>query len=140
MQDRLEELKKQLDDDFREPRHRTRNEIEREIESFYLRSERVARKTRSRLHRHIDYELNGKTGQRRRQALADFLLDRQGRPRVDGVAAFSFKFKAGLSPALQKALADLDMPVINALTLYRQTTEQWQASPQGMNNFAVAFP
>ena len=71
--------------------------------------------------------------------IREFLLDRNGRPRVDGVAAFSLKFKAGLSPALQKALADLDMPVINALTLYRQTTEQWQASPQGMNNFAVAF-
>lgn len=69
----------------------------------------------------------------------EFLLDRQGRPRVDGVAAFSFKFKAGLSPELQKALRDLDLPVINALTLYRQTTDQWQASVQGMNSFAVAF-
>ena len=93
MQDRLEELKKQLDDDFRKPRHRTRNEIEREIETFFQRSERVARKTRSRLHRHIDYELNGKTGQRRRQALADFLLDRQDEfaeqhPNLDLVAEF----------------------------------------------------
>lgn len=71
--------------------------------------------------------------------IREFLLDRQGRPRVDGVAAFSFKFKAGLSPELQKALRDLDLPVINALTLYRQTTDQWQASVQGMNSFAVAF-
>lgn len=71
--------------------------------------------------------------------IREFLLDAGGRPRVDGVAAFSFKFKAGLSPAMQKALQDLDLPVINLLTLYRQTTDQWQKSAQGMNSFSVAF-
>ena len=71
--------------------------------------------------------------------IREFLLDHHGRPRVDGVAAFSFKFKAGLSPVMQKALQDLDLPVVNALTLYRQTTGEWQASPQGMSSFAVAF-
>ncbi|MBQ7393585.1 MAG: cobaltochelatase subunit CobN [Lentisphaeria bacterium] len=71
--------------------------------------------------------------------IREFLLDRQGKARVDGVAAFSFKFKAGLSPVLQNALRDLDLPVVNALTLYRQTTAQWQDSPQGMNRFSVAF-
>ena len=67
------------------------------------------------------------------------LLDRRGRPRVDLVIAFAFKFKAGLSDAMKRALVELDLPVVNALTLYRQTTEEWRASPQGMNAFSVAF-
>ena len=77
IQDRLSELKKQLEDDFRKPHQRNRQELEREIESFYQRAERAARKTRGRLGRNIDYELNGKVGQRRKQALAGFLMEYQ---------------------------------------------------------------
>ena len=47
--------------------------------------------------------------------IRNFLLDRDGRSRFDIAVAFSFKFKAGLGEALMKALADLDIPVINAL-------------------------
>ena len=67
------------------------------------------------------------------------MLSNNGKPLVDIILAFSFKFKAGLSKELHAALADCGVPVINALSLYRQTTEQWRTSPRGMNDFAVAF-
>lgn len=71
--------------------------------------------------------------------IREFLLDAEGRARVDAVLAFSFKFKSGLGEPLQQAMQSLDVPVFNALRLYRQTTAEWEASPQGMNAFAVAF-
>ncbi len=36
-------------------------------------------------------------------------------------------------------MAELDVPVFNALRLYRQTTPEWRSSVRGMNDFAVAF-
>ena len=71
--------------------------------------------------------------------IRNFLLDGNGRSRFDIAIAFSFKFKAGLGEPLKNALADLDIPVINALKLYRQTSDEWEKSVQGMNNFSVAF-
>lgn len=73
------------------------------------------------------------------QLIRRFLLDRNGASRFDLVIAFTFKFKAGLGESLKQALAQLDVPVINALKLYRQTTPEWEQSPQGMNSFSVAF-
>ncbi|MBO4630326.1 MAG: cobaltochelatase subunit CobN, partial [Lentisphaeria bacterium] len=73
------------------------------------------------------------------RVIRDLLLDRNGKPRVDAVLALSFKFKTGLGEPLQRALKDLDVPVFNALRLYRQVTREWENSPQGMNNFSVAF-
>ncbi|MBQ9336035.1 MAG: cobaltochelatase subunit CobN [Lentisphaeria bacterium] len=73
------------------------------------------------------------------RVIRELLLGRDGKPRVDAVLALSFKFKAGLGEPLRRALNDLDVPVFNALRLYRQTTPEWEASQQGMNNFAVAF-
>lgn len=71
--------------------------------------------------------------------IRNFLLDGNGKSRFDIAIAFSFKFKAGLGEPLKKALSDLDIPVVNALKLYRQTSEEWERSVQGMNNFSVAF-
>ena len=66
------------------------------------------------------------------------LMDK-GKPQADAILAFSFKFKANLGKDLALAMANLGVPVFNALSLYRQTTPQWRESLQGMNNFAVAF-
>lgn len=74
-----------------------------------------------------------------RKLIQDFLLDRNGKSRFDFVIAFTFKFKAGLGEQLRKAMAKLDVPVVNALKLYRQTTPEWEKSVQGMNSFSVAF-
>lgn len=73
------------------------------------------------------------------EVIRDLLLDPHGRPQVDAVLALSFKFKAGLGEKLRCALKDLDVPVFNALRLYRQTTPEWESSRRGMNDFSVAF-
>jgi len=73
------------------------------------------------------------------QMIDELLLDKAGKARVDAVLALSFKFKSGLGEPLRQALAKLDVPVFNALRLYRQTTPEWEASPRGMNDFSVAF-
>ena len=67
------------------------------------------------------------------------LLDAGGRSQVDAVLALSFKFKAGLGEDLRTAIRDLDVPIFNALRLYRQTTPEWAESVRGMNDFSVAF-
>ncbi|MGE4565902.1 MAG: cobaltochelatase subunit CobN, partial [Victivallaceae bacterium] len=71
--------------------------------------------------------------------IRELLLDADGKAAVDAVLALSFKFKSGLGEPLRQAMADLDVPVFNALRLYRQTTAEWQSSVRGMNDFAVAF-
>ncbi|MBO4647842.1 MAG: cobaltochelatase subunit CobN [Lentisphaeria bacterium] len=73
------------------------------------------------------------------RVIRELLLDHSGKAQVDAVLALSFKFKTGLGEPLRLALKDLDVPVFNALRLYRQTTPEWENSVQGMNNFAVAF-
>ncbi len=71
--------------------------------------------------------------------IRELLLDANGRPTVNAVLALSFKFKSGLGEELRCALADLGLPVFNALRLYRQTTPEWEDSVRGMNDFSVAF-
>ncbi len=73
------------------------------------------------------------------QVIRKLLLDSSGKTQVDAVLALSFKFKAGLGEPLRLAVKDLDMPIFNALRLYRQTTPEWEASTRGMNDFSVAF-
>lgn len=73
------------------------------------------------------------------RVIHELLLDKTGKPAVDALLALSFKFKSGLGEPLRLALKQLDMPVFNALRLYRQTTPEWQASTRGMNDFSVAF-
>ena len=73
------------------------------------------------------------------RVIRELLLDGNGRSCADAVLAFSFKFKTGLGEPLRTAMKALDVPVFNALRLYRQTTSEWEKSAQGMNNFAIAF-
>ena len=73
------------------------------------------------------------------KVIRQLLLDPEGRSYADAVLALSFKFKTSLGEELRKALKDLDLPVFNALRLYRQDTPEWKKSPLGMNNFSVAF-
>lgn len=73
------------------------------------------------------------------RVIRELLLDDEGRATVDAVLAMSFKFKSGLGEPLRLALEQLDVPVFNALRLYRQTTREWEESSRGMNDFSVAF-
>jgi cobaltochelatase CobN len=60
-----------------------------------------------------------------------FLLDAEGRPRVVAVAALGMKLgnvPDKIIPLLQK----LDVPLVNGITLYQATRQEWEDSPVGL--------
>jgi cobaltochelatase CobN len=64
--------------------------------------------------------------------LEKYLLDRSRKSRVDLVLAFSLKFYSALNRDLDRAVADLDVPIFNAINLYTQTIDEWRADPRGI--------
>lgn len=68
-----------------------------------------------------------------------FFLDSSDRARVHMLLSFSFKFNNALTPELSQLLTRLDVPVFNAVSLYRDTREQWRQSPVGINVLEVAW-
>ena len=76
---------------------------------------------------------------RDQQAIERYLLDEQGHARVDLILAFSLKFYSALTPELAADLRKLDVPIINAISLYKDTLDQWRASPVGIDGNEVAW-
>ena len=76
---------------------------------------------------------------RDQQTIERFLLDENGRARVELVLAFSLKFYSALTPALAADLRRLDVPIISAINLYKNTIDQWRASPIGIGGNEVAW-
>ncbi|MRR50981.1 MAG: cobaltochelatase subunit CobN, partial [Rhodocyclaceae bacterium] len=59
-------------------------------------------------------------------------LDEAGRSRIRALAALAMKI--GATPdKMVPVLEQLDVPVINAIPLYSQSREQWEASPLGLD-------
>ncbi|MCF6291473.1 MAG: cobaltochelatase subunit CobN [Desulfobacterales bacterium] len=73
------------------------------------------------------------------QTIERFLLDQNGRARVDLVLAFSLKFYSALTPELGTLLDKLDVPIINGISLYKDTLAEWRASPVGIAGNEVAW-
>lgn len=76
---------------------------------------------------------------RDQQVIESFLLDPQGRSRVDIVLAYSLKFYSALNQKLAEDLRQLDVPIISAITLYRDTVDRWRASPIGIGSREVTW-
>lgn len=68
-----------------------------------------------------------------------FLLDDVGKARVDLVLAFTLKFYSALTPELAHLLAQLDVPIINAINLYKNSLIDWRQSPVGIGGNEVAW-
>jgi len=62
----------------------------------------------------------------------NYFLSPDRRGRVEAVLSFSLKFYSAVNDRLRQSLADLDVPVFNAINLYSSTTEQWRGSEQGI--------
>jgi len=60
-----------------------------------------------------------------------FYFDDQGRARVVAIAALSMKF-GNIPERIVPILERLDVPVVNAITAYNKTREEWEASPIGI--------
>jgi len=73
------------------------------------------------------------------QAIESFLLDEKGVSRVDIVLAYSLKFYAALTSKLAEDLRKLDVPIISAISLYKDTVDEWRTSPVGIETQEVAW-
>ncbi|WP_234085608.1 cobaltochelatase subunit CobN [Azonexus sp. R2A61] len=66
------------------------------------------------------------------QALERFMFDPQGKPRIAALVALGLKI--GTTPdKTVPVLQHLDVPVLNAISLYGQSRAQWEASPVGLD-------
>ncbi len=61
-----------------------------------------------------------------------FLLDAGGRPQVAAVAALGMKL-GNVPDKIVPVLQRLDVPLVNAITLYKASRMEWEASPQGLD-------
>ena len=66
-------------------------------------------------------------------------LDAGRKPRIDAVLTFSLKFYMSLNEKLKRAVADLDVPIFNAITLYSSTKDEWRESEQGITPLDVIW-
>ena len=64
------------------------------------------------------------------------LLDPSGKPRADAVLGFNFNFAA---PDSSSYLAKVDVPVLNLISLYGRSEQEWRASPMGLSMFEGTF-
>ncbi len=71
-------------------------------------------------------------------AVEKFFFDEKGNPRVRAVVGLSLKI--GLNPKVGiPILSRLGVPVIDAITLYTQSKEEWEKSPVGLDIFERAW-
>lgn len=62
----------------------------------------------------------------------EYFVDAQGRPRTAAIVALAMKM--GHQPdTAAAALQRVDVPIVNAISLYDQTVAEWQASKQGLS-------
>ena len=71
------------------------------------------------------------------QIIRNYLL--KGPRPVDMVLAFSFKFYSALSPKLTALVEQLNVPIFNAVSLYKETLDAWRKSPVGVGQMQVAW-
>jgi cobaltochelatase CobN len=60
-----------------------------------------------------------------------FFLDGSRRPRVDAILSFSLKFYMSLNEKLGRSVADMDIPIFNAINMYSQSIDEWTKSEAG---------
>ncbi|MDR3075706.1 MAG: cobaltochelatase subunit CobN, partial [Synergistaceae bacterium] len=64
--------------------------------------------------------------------LDSVFLDAERLPRVDAVLSFSLKFYMSIDEQLRKSVADLDVPIFNAINMYSSGIGEWRESPAGI--------
>lgn len=68
-----------------------------------------------------------------------FFLDARDQSRVDLILSFALKFSSSINPQVKRLLKQLNVPLINAQSLYLQTIPQWESSPQGLQPLEVSW-
>ncbi len=68
------------------------------------------------------------------KAIEKYFFDEKGKSRVRFIVGLSMK--VGINPkALNPVLERLNVPIINAITLYTKSKEEWEQSPAGLDIF-----
>jgi cobaltochelatase CobN len=73
------------------------------------------------------------------QVLESIMTDGAGDSRVDLIIAFSLKFRSALSQDVFTAVNRLGVPVINAISTYYSTIDEWRDDPRGLSSTEVAW-
>ncbi|MEW6138328.1 MAG: cobaltochelatase subunit CobN [Thermodesulfobacteriota bacterium] len=73
------------------------------------------------------------------EILARLVKDRDGRPYMDAIVAFSLKFQSALDEKVLETLQALDVPIFNLLNLHYSTIEQWTKDPMGIKPLEVGW-
>lgn len=73
------------------------------------------------------------------QSLKDYFLDKKGRPRVQAICGFSFRFLKGFPEETQQILHQINAPVFMPLTAHSITIDQWKESDKGISPLRVAW-
>lgn len=73
------------------------------------------------------------------QTVEMFLLDTEGKARVDLLLAYSFKFYSALTHTLAHDLRKLDVPIVSAISLYRDSLSQWRESAVGVSPLEIPW-
>ena len=68
-----------------------------------------------------------------------FFLPVGGKRRVQIILSFSMKFHASLNARVHRYLREIDVPVINAISLYSRTIEAWRKDPKGISPVDVVW-
>jgi cobaltochelatase CobN len=68
-----------------------------------------------------------------------FFLDNERKPRIDAVSSFSLKFYLSLNESLARSVADMDVPLFNAIQMYSQDISEWAASESGIPPLDVVW-
>ena len=72
-------------------------------------------------------------------ALEKFFFDKQGKSRVDLIAALSFKFAGIDDEKTRENLIKLGVPLLNALKMPYRTISEWRESEQGLGLMAISY-
>ncbi|MBW1706034.1 MAG: cobaltochelatase subunit CobN [Deltaproteobacteria bacterium] len=73
------------------------------------------------------------------EVLTSLLMDKNGRPGVDLVLAFSLKFYSAMNHEMRSALIKLDVPIFDAINLYSNTVDEWRNDPIGIPPMDVVW-
>jgi len=76
---------------------------------------------------------------RDQQTIGRFLIDDKGNSRIDLLLAFSLKFYSALTPQLAGVINRLQVPIINAIPLFKDTIVNWRRSPVGIAGNEIAW-
>jgi cobaltochelatase CobN len=73
------------------------------------------------------------------ESLGTYFLDEQGRPRIQILCGFSFRFLKGFPEKTLQILNQINAPVFMPLTAHSITIDQWQKSDKGISPLRVAW-